>query len=79
MAPPGYPTVRTLEMLDCHWFVKRTDMLDTLPPHHLVKNLSALHTHKAVVHLWLPEWLQRLHVSETGVIAVECWARYRSI
>ena len=35
-----------------------TYVLDTLPPHHLMEDLSALHTDKAVVHFrLLSKWL----------------------
>jgi len=38
-------------------------MFNALPLHHLVKDLASLHADKAVVHLLLPVWLERLYVS----------------
>lgn len=45
--------------------------------HHLVEDFTTLHADKAVVHLGLAEWLQRLRF---GVgIAIECRAGHRSL
>jgi hypothetical protein len=45
-----------------------------MPEHHLVEDLSSSHAHKAVIHLrLLLERLKRVDITQTGVIAVECW------
>jgi len=55
-------------------------MLHALPKHHLVEDLAARHSNKAVVHLGLPEWLQRLDISTPRLIgAVEGRAGYSTL
>ena len=60
--------------------IVRTDMLHALPEHHLVEDLAARHAHKAVVHLRLPEWLQRLYIPTPRLIgAIEGRAGDRTL
>lgn len=54
-----------------------TNMLHTMPEHHFVENLSALHADEAVVHFGLTEWLQRLRLGLN--VAVERWTGHRSL
>ena len=56
-----------------------TDVLDVMPEHHLVEDLSTLHSHEAVVHFGLAEWLQWLWFSAFWLIAVESWTRHSSL
>lgn len=43
--------------------------------HHIVKDLATLHADKAVVELGLAVWLQRLHIAQFCILAVEGRAR----
>jgi hypothetical protein len=59
---------------------QRTDVLHSMPEHHLMENLSSSHAHEAVIHLRLLfERLERVHIAKTRVIAVECRTGHRTL
>ncbi len=49
-------------------------MLNTLPEHHLMEYLTSGHAYERMIHLLLPEWLQRLNVPPFfGIVSIEGW------